>query len=161
MNQRHQQPLQHAVGEWRPAGREAQVPAPAAAPAGVPPRAERLRNVVPGPRDALRGTASVAVSEKRIPVVAAVENPPTTTVTGARAPAETAFGASPLFTHVWPYSDELNAQLRQVIRDRMAVSPGLKKSNCGGWQSERNLQLWGGAAIEEVLERMGSMLREV
>ena len=33
-------------------------------------------------------------------------------------------GASPIFTHVWPGSDELNAQLRQVVLDRMAVSPG-------------------------------------
>jgi hypothetical protein len=71
------------------------------------------------------------------------------------------FGASPIFTHVWPDCDELNAQLRQVVLDRMAVLPGLKKSNCGGWQSERNLQLWGGPAIEELLERVHTMLREV
>jgi Putative 2OG-Fe(II) oxygenase len=70
-------------------------------------------------------------------------------------------GASPIFTHVWPGSDELNAQLRQVVLDRMAVSPGLKKSNCGGWQSERNLQLWGAPAIDELLERMRTMLRAV
>lgn len=70
-------------------------------------------------------------------------------------------GASPLFTHVWPDCHELNAQLRQIVLERMAVSPGLKKSNCGGWQSERNLQLWGGPAIEELLERMHAMLREV
>src|SRR5215217_745264 len=63
-------------------------------------------------------------------------------------------GASPLFTHFWPDCDELNAQLRQVVLDRMAVSPGLKKSHCGGWQSERNLQLWGGPAVEELLARM-------
>src|SRR4051794_4844877 len=68
-------------------------------------------------------------------------------------------GASPIFTHVWHGSDELNAQLRQVVLDRMAVSPGLKKSNCGGWQSERNLQLWGAPAIDELLERMRTMLR--
>lgn len=70
-------------------------------------------------------------------------------------------GTSPIFTHVWPDSDELNAQLRRIVLDRMAVSHGLKKSNCGGWQSERNLQLWGGPAIHELLERMHAMLREV
>jgi Putative 2OG-Fe(II) oxygenase len=75
--------------------------------------------------------------------------------------AEDDIGASPLFTHFWPDCDELNAQLRQIVLDRMAVSPGLKKSNCGGWQSERNLQLWGGPAIEELLDRMHTMLREV
>jgi putative 2-oxoglutarate-Fe(II)-dependent oxygenase superfamily protein len=75
--------------------------------------------------------------------------------------AETHLGASPVFTHVWPASDELNAQLRQVVLDRMAVSPGLKKSNCGGWQSERNLQLWGDPSIEELLDRVQIMLRDV
>jgi hypothetical protein len=75
--------------------------------------------------------------------------------------AEENLGASPLFTHVWPDCDEVNAQLRQVVLDRMAVSPGLKKSNCGGWQSERNLQLWGGPAVEELLGRLHTMLREV
>jgi hypothetical protein len=70
-------------------------------------------------------------------------------------------GGSPVFMHVWPDCDQLNAQLRQVVLDRMAVSPGLKKSNCGGWQSERTLQLWGGPALEELLERVRTMLREV
>jgi hypothetical protein len=70
-------------------------------------------------------------------------------------------GASPIFTHRWPDCDKLNAQLRQVVLDRMALSPGLKKSNCGGWQSERNLQLWGDPAIQELLERMHITLREV
>jgi Putative 2OG-Fe(II) oxygenase len=74
---------------------------------------------------------------------------------------ETDLGASPVFTHLWPGCDELNAQLRRVVLDRMAVSPGLKKSNCGGWQSERNLQLWGGPAVEALLERVHAMLREV
>ena len=41
------------------------------------------------------------------------------------------------------------------------MSPGLKKSNCGGWQSERNLQLWGGPAIDRLLERVHTMLHEV
>ena len=75
--------------------------------------------------------------------------------------AKDELGASRLFTHVWPDCDELNRQLRRVVLDRMAASPGLKKSNCGGWQSERNLQLWGGPAVEELLDRMHTMLREV
>lgn len=75
--------------------------------------------------------------------------------------AEDGLGTSPLFSHVWPDSDVLNAQLRRMILARMAVSPGLKKSNCGGWQSERNLQLWGGPVIEELLRRLQTMLREV
>jgi hypothetical protein len=75
--------------------------------------------------------------------------------------AKNDLGTSPIFTHVWPDSDELNAQLRTIVLDRMAVSPGLKKSNCGGWQSERNLQLWGGPAIDRLLERVHAMLHEV
>jgi hypothetical protein len=75
--------------------------------------------------------------------------------------AKNDLGTSPIFTHVWPDSDELNAQLRTIVLNRMAVSPGLKKSNCGGWQSERNLQLWGGPAIDRLLERVHTMLHEV
>jgi hypothetical protein len=75
--------------------------------------------------------------------------------------ATDSLGGSPLFTHTWPNSENLNAQLRQVVLGRMAVSPGLKKSNCGGWQSERNLQMWGGPAVEELLDRMRAILREV
>lgn len=80
--------------------------------------------------------------------------------TGLR-PARDGLGLSPLFTHVWPDTDEFNAQLRQVVLERMAVSPGLKKSNCGGWQSERNLQLWDAPVVEELLGHVRTMLREV
>ncbi|WP_169747804.1 putative 2OG-Fe(II) oxygenase [Pseudonocardia acaciae] len=70
-------------------------------------------------------------------------------------------GTSPVFSHVWEDHAELNARLRQVVLDKMAVTPGLKKSNCGGWQSERDLQLWGDPAIDELLDRMRAMLRSV
>lgn len=80
---------------------------------------------------------------------------------GTFALVDDGLGRSPLLSHVWPGSDALNAELRRVILDRMAVSPGLKKSNCGGWQSERNLQLWGGPAIEELLGRLHTMLHAV
>ena len=84
-------------------------------------------------------------------------------VTASAAPAltGTALGSSPIFTHVWPDSADLNARLRRVVLDRQAVDPGLKKSNCGGWQSERNLQLWGDPAVEELLARLRTMLRAV
>ena len=75
--------------------------------------------------------------------------------------AETTIGTSPIFTHRWPDADGFNARLRQVILDRKDIDPGLKKSNCGGWQSQRNLQLWGDPAITELLERLHTMLREV
>lgn len=70
-------------------------------------------------------------------------------------------GTTPIFTHVWPDSAELDAELRRLVLARMATTPGLKKSNCGGWQSERDLQLWGGAAIETLLTQMRAMLRTV
>lgn len=75
--------------------------------------------------------------------------------------SRTTIGASPIFTHVWPDGAELNEQLRRLVLERMATSPGLTKSNCGGWQSERNLQLWQDPAIDELLARMRSMMRSV
>lgn len=75
--------------------------------------------------------------------------------------SQTEIGVSPIFTHVLPDCAGLNARLRRVILDRMVISPGLKKSNCGGWQSERNLQLWDDPAIGILLERIQAMLRSV
>jgi hypothetical protein len=107
------------------------------------------------------GATSGAGFEKR-PVVLTIDDVTSDdTASEGFTLAKVDLGASPLFTHVWPDCDELNAQLRQVVLDRMALSPGLKKSNCGGWQSERNLQMWGDPAIQELLERMHIMLREV
>lgn len=75
--------------------------------------------------------------------------------------SRTEIGASPIFTHVWPDCADLNAELRRVVLERMATSPGLNKSNCGGWHSETNLQLWEDPAIATLLERMHTMLRSV
>ncbi len=88
----------------------------------------------------------------------------TVSATGDGGPAgleRTEIGSSPIFTHVWPDSAALNAELRRLVLGRMATTPGLKKSNCGGWQSERDLQLWQDPAIDTLLERMRAMLRTV
>lgn len=76
-------------------------------------------------------------------------------------PSRTEIGASPIFTHVWPDSTELNARLRQLVLERMATTPGLTRSNCGGWQSERDLQRWDDPAVDVLMERMHAMLRSV
>lgn len=68
---------------------------------------------------------------------------------------------TPVYTRVWPDSDALNQRLRDVVINKKATTPGLAKSNCGGWQSERDFQLWPDPAVAEVLDRMRSMLRDV
>lgn len=81
--------------------------------------------------------------------------------TSGLALSRTTIGVSPIFTQVQPDCAELNQRLRRLVLERMVTSAGLKKSNCGGWQSERNLQLWEDPAIHELLERMRAMVREV
>jgi hypothetical protein len=76
-------------------------------------------------------------------------------------PTRTEIGASPVFSHVWPDSDELNARIRQLVEERMATTPGLTRSNCGGWQSERDLQRWDDPAVDVLLERVRAMVRSV
>lgn len=70
-------------------------------------------------------------------------------------------GTTPVYSHVWEDAAELNAKLREIVLHRAATTPGLQKSQCGGWQSERNLQLWGDPAIDELLDRMRAMVKSV
>jgi len=75
--------------------------------------------------------------------------------------SRTDHGASPLFRYVWPDSEDLNSELRRVVLENMAVSPGVTKSNCGGWHSESNLQLWSDPAITTLMQRAKTMMRAV
>lgn len=114
----------------------------------------------PGPALEKQGTLAVSIDgiQSSGPVTVGTDN-------STSAPdlelGRSELGASPLFSHVWSDCAQLNTQLRRLILERMAISPGLTKSQCGGWQSERNLQLWGDPAITDLLGRMQTMLRSV
>lgn len=70
-------------------------------------------------------------------------------------------GGSPIFTRQWPDTEQLNARLREVVLQKQATTLGMKKSNCGGWHSDTNFQLWDDPAVRELLNMLHTMLREV
>ncbi len=67
---------------------------------------------------------------------------------------------TPLLESVLPGSEQLCAQLRDVILGRMAVSEGVRHSNLTGWQSDHDFMAWSGepgrillSAVQEVANR--------
>jgi len=67
----------------------------------------------------------------------------------------------PILTHQWPDSDELNAELRRVVLGRRDSSPGVVKTNRGGWQSNTDLPSWPDACIRTLMARIQAMMREM
>jgi uncharacterized protein (TIGR02466 family) len=72
-------------------------------------------------------------------------------VTVARGNVQKLF-ATPVITDELRGADKLNDELEKVILARQAEDPGHKLSNRGGWQSEHDLPLWGGAAAKKLIE---------
>lgn len=74
----------------------------------------------------------------------------------------TSVGASPIFTLQWPDTVQLNEQLREVVLRKEATTPGLKKSNCGGWHSQTDFQLWPDPPVRKLMDMLlGGMLPQV
>lgn len=46
--------------------------------------------------------------------------------------------------------DELLGELERSIRERKRTSPGLARSNIGGWHSDTNMLQWGGVAANRL-----------
>jgi uncharacterized protein (TIGR02466 family) len=61
------------------------------------------------------------------------------------------FFATPVVVATVEGADELNAELEKAIRDRMAQTKGVIKSNFGGWHSETDLLDWTGEAGRRVV----------
>jgi len=59
--------------------------------------------------------------------------------------------ATPLVILDVPDAAALNAELRQVIQQREKSHPSKQKSNLGGWQSNWDMDRWGGAAAVKLL----------
>ena len=67
---------------------------------------------------------------------------------------------TPLFTHVWEDAPELNKSLRQRILAHRANSPGVSKSNQGGWHSEHGLLEFCGDAGQALVRHIHEMADE-
>jgi len=67
----------------------------------------------------------------------------------------------PVLTYQWPDSARLNADLQKVILEKMERSPGVVKTNRGGWQSNTDLQTWAEPAVRALLQRIQLMMREL
>jgi uncharacterized protein (TIGR02466 family) len=66
---------------------------------------------------------------------------------------------SPVMHFDWPDSEALNQALCEVILKRRSASPGVIKTNRGGWQSETNLQDWEEPAARELIRRIIDLTR--
>jgi uncharacterized protein (TIGR02466 family) len=68
---------------------------------------------------------------------------------------------NPVLQYLWPDSDALNAELRRLILRKMEGSPGVVKTNRGGWQSQANLQTWPEDCVQVVLARIRAIIKEM
>jgi uncharacterized protein (TIGR02466 family) len=55
--------------------------------------------------------------------------------------------ATPIFWHVFPQAEALNAELREMILAQERATASMVKSNQGGWQSPTDVFDWAGEAI--------------
>jgi len=67
---------------------------------------------------------------------------------------------TPVLSHRWPGSDELNASLRASILDQARRHPGAARTNMGGWHSEPGLLEFCGEAGTQLIRRMDTMVKE-
>ena len=59
--------------------------------------------------------------------------------------------ATPVAAMEVPDAEARNAELRAVILAKRAQTPSVQASNAGGWHSDREIPIWGGPRIEEIL----------
>ena len=57
---------------------------------------------------------------------------------------------TPIYKHVWPDSEALNAALLRLVLEREKTEPSTARSNVGGWQSGHDLLSWPGPEIEQL-----------
>lgn len=67
---------------------------------------------------------------------------------------------TPLIILDWPGSESLNRSLGQLIAADRAASPGVGKSNVGGWHSATDFILRDAPALAELRDRIRSVLDE-
>jgi uncharacterized protein (TIGR02466 family) len=66
-----------------------------------------------------------------------------------------AFG-TPISTYLWPDSDALNVELRNVILEKEKAEKGIKRSNVGGWHSKPDLLVWEADCTRQLKDRLAA-----
>ena len=69
----------------------------------------------------------------------------------SNGPIVTQLFATPVVLHDLPDGAALSAELRKTIAEHEKTHPGTQHSNLGGWQSEWDMERWGGAAAIKLL----------
>jgi uncharacterized protein (TIGR02466 family) len=67
---------------------------------------------------------------------------------------------TPVVSHVWPSSEELNAELAELVLGKEAEDKArdVVRSNAGGWQSPGNLITWPEPCIQTLKQRIESLV---
>ena len=65
--------------------------------------------------------------------------------------------AHPLMSYVWPDGPQMNLMLRERILAHQKATPGLKRTNVGGWHSENGRLEFLGATGEQLVRHMIEM----
>ena len=60
--------------------------------------------------------------------------------------------ATPVAAVEVPGASQLNPDLEQIILRRRAETPSVQASNAGGWHSDRDIAVWGGAPVAAILD---------
>lgn len=68
---------------------------------------------------------------------------------------------TPVAVHYWPDSDTLNAELKALVLAEEAASPGLSRSNVGGWHSEMGFLFREEPALARLRARIERMTGEM
>ncbi|HEX8248919.1 MAG TPA: TIGR02466 family protein [Pyrinomonadaceae bacterium] len=61
---------------------------------------------------------------------------------------------SPLLKYFWANSDDLNAELTNLILSKEKQHEGMLTTNVGGWHSKKDFQTWEEECVQILLERM-------
>jgi uncharacterized protein (TIGR02466 family) len=67
--------------------------------------------------------------------------------------------ATPLYTHVWPDAEATNRELARLILSRMPAEAQNRQSNVGGWHSGPDLLSWGGPAVAQLGQWIGTAIK--
>ncbi len=68
---------------------------------------------------------------------------------------------TPVAIHLWPDSEALNDELARLVREEEAKSPGLARSNVGGWHSEMGFLFRDAPPLKRLLARIRTMTAEM
>ncbi len=68
---------------------------------------------------------------------------------------------TPVYRHVWPGADAVNAGLRRIILEKEKNQPSLGRSNVGGWHSSEDLIDWPHPEIKALRGWVGQAVAEM